>query len=120
MEPKNQTKSQIEAIAQVCHEANKKWCEINGDYSQKHWEEAEPWQRESAIIQVQFRLSNPNAGNDVQHISWMQEKVDAGWVYGVTKDSEAKTHPCIVPYEQLPKFEQQKDALFCAIVDALK
>lgn len=112
--------SQAELIAQVCHEANKSWCEQNGDYSQKPWNEAEDWQRESALKGVEFRINNPDAGHDAQHNSWMQEKINDGWVYGPKKDAEAKTHPCIVPFEQLPVFQQKKDALFCAIVDALK
>ncbi len=107
-------------IAVVCHQANKAWCEANGDKSQKDWNEAEGWQRSSAINGVEFRLNNPEAGKDSQHNAWMKEKVDAGWVYGEVKDAEAKTHPCIVPFEQLPEFQQKKDALFCAIVDALK
>ncbi|MGL4630470.1 MAG: RyR domain-containing protein [Leadbetterella sp.] len=78
------------------------------------------WQRESAIKGVAFKIANPDAGHDAQHNSWMQEKVDAGWFYGDVKDAEAKTHPCIVPFEQLPEFQQKKDALFCAIVEALK
>lgn len=110
----------IIAIAMACHQANKVWCEINGDASQKDWHQAEEWQRESAIKGVEFRLANPDAGKDTQHNAWMKDKVDAGWVYGEVKDAEAKTHPCIVPFEQLPEFQQKKDALFCAIVDALK
>lgn len=35
------------------------------------------------------------------------------------KDWE-QAEACILPFEQLPKFQQQKDALFCAVVDALK
>jgi hypothetical protein len=107
-------------IAKVCHQANKAFCEANDDNSQKDWHEAEKWQRESAIKGVAFRINNPDAGHDAQHNSWMQEKVDAGWVFGEVKDAEAKTHPCIVPFEKLPKFQQQKDALFCAVVDSLK
>lgn len=107
-------------IAMACHEANKAWCESVGDYSQKHWHEAEEWQRESAVKGVQFRLDNPNASESAQHDSWMAEKVAAGWVYGETKDAEAKTHPCIVPFHELPEHQQKKDKLFCAIVDALK
>ena len=113
-------KNKITAIAMACHEANKVWCMSQGDQSQKHWFEAEEWQRESAIKGVEFRINNPDAGHDAQHNSWMKEKVDAGWVFGDVKDAEAKTHPCIVPFEQLPEFQQKKDALFCAIVDALK
>lgn len=112
--------SKAEIIAPICHQANKAWCESTGDYSQKDWAQAEQWQRESAIKGVQFRLDNPDAGHDAQHNSWMEEKVNDGWVYGEKKDAEAKTHPCIVPFEQLPEFQQKKDALFCAVVDSLK
>ncbi len=115
-----QEQAKIVSIAKVCHQANKAWCEAVGDTSQKDWDEAEQWQRESAINGVRFKLEKPDAGHDAQHNSWMKEKVDAGWVYGKVKDAEKKTHPCIVPFEQLPEFQQKKDALFCAIVDALK
>lgn len=50
----------------------------------------------------------------------MKEKIEDGWVYGDEKDTEKKTHPCLVPYEELPEFQKKKDALFQAIVDALK
>ena len=92
----------------------------DGNRTQKHWDEAEQWQRDSAILGVQFRLNNPDAKEDAQHNAWMKDKVDAGWVYGEMKDAEKKTHPCIVPFEQLPEFQRKKDSLFCAIVDALK
>jgi hypothetical protein len=108
------------SIAIVCHEANRAWCFVNGDESQKPFSEAEEWQRESAVKGVIFRMENPDAGHDAQHNSWMQEKIDQGWVYGEVKDPEAKTHPCIVPFDQLPEFQRKKDALFCAVVDALK
>lgn len=111
---------EILLIAMVCHAANKAWCEANGDNSQKDWKEAEGWQRESAIKGVEFRLNNPEAGKDSQHNAWMADKIAAGWVYGEVKDADAKTHPCIVPFEQLPEFQQKKDALFCAVVDSLK
>lgn len=113
-------RSKITTIAMVCHQTNKVWCQANGDDSQKHWQDAEQWQRDSAIQGVEFRIANPDAGHDAQHNSWMAEKVADGWVYGSIKDAEKKTHPCIVPFEQLPVFQQKKDALFCAIVDALK
>lgn len=118
--PQARAATVAEIIAPICHQANKAWCEANGDYSQKDWIQAEQWQRDSAIKGVQFRIDNPDAGHDAQHNSWMAEKVADGWVYGEKKDAEAKTHPCIVPFEELPLFQQKKDALFCAIVDSLK
>jgi hypothetical protein len=113
-------KNRILAIAVTCHEANRAWCVVNGDSSQKHWQDAEDWQKESAIKGVEYRLNNPDAKHDAQHNAWMADKVNDGWVFGVVKDAEKKTHPCIVPFEELPIFQQKKDALFCAIVDALK
>ena len=114
------SKDAILCIAKVCHQANKAWCETTGDNSQKDWNEAEEWQRDSAIKGVEYRLAHPSAGKDAQHNAWMADKVNDGWVFGEVKDAEAKTHPCIVPFEQLPEFQQKKDALFCAIVDSLK
>lgn len=107
-------------IAKACHEANRVWCQANDDESQKNWQDAEQWQRDSAIMGVIFRLNNPNAGEDAQHNAWMKDKLNEGWVYGEVKDSVNKTHPCLVPFNELPEFQQKKDRLFCAIVDALK
>jgi len=110
----------IEQIAKVCHEANKAYYEAWGDFSQKHWKEAEEWQRQSAIKGVEYRLDNPNAPESAQHDAWMRDKLADGWVYGPVKDAQHKTHPCIVPYHQLPHFQQKKDALFAAIVNAIR
>lgn len=112
--------NRIAWIAYVCHQANKAWCESEGDDSQKDWAFAEQWQRDSAISGVKFRLENPEAGPDAQHNAWSAEKFAQGWVYGDVKDAEKKTHPCLVPFDQLPLFQQKKDKLFSAIVDALK
>lgn len=109
----------VVSIARVCHQANKAWCESNGDDSQKDWGQAEQWQTESAIKGVEFKIANPDAPDSAQHDAWMADKVADGWVYGEVKDAEAKTHPCIVPFEELPEFQQKKDKLFQAIVTAL-
>lgn len=107
------------AIARVCHEANKAWCEANGDNSQKPWSEAEQWQRDSALKGVKFALANPAAPDSAQHDAWMADKIADGWRYGEVKDGTAKTHPCIVPFEKLPHHQQAKDKLFKAIVHSL-
>lgn len=112
--------TKILKIAQVCHQANQAWCEMNGDSSQRSWHIAEQWQRDSAIKGVEFRLNNPDAPESAQHDAWMADKEKDGWIYGDVKDAKQKTHPCMVPFEELPEFQRKKDALFCAIVDALK
>lgn len=107
-------------IAKTCHQANKALCEANGDSSQKDWDEAEEWQRDSAVKGVEFRIANPEAAASAQHDSWSKDKIALGWVFGEVKDAEKKTHPCLVPFDQLPEFQQKKDKLFQGIVDALK
>jgi hypothetical protein len=109
----------IEAIAKVCHEANRAWCESNGDNSQKPWDQAEGWQRISAIAGVEFALANPDAPDSAQHDAWVADKLREGWKFGEMKDAVAKTHPCIVPFENLPRHQQAKDKLFKAVVRSL-
>jgi hypothetical protein len=110
----------IEEIAQYCHEFNRVICEKNGDFSQKSWTEAEYWQKRSAINGVRYRLNNPASSPVDQHNEWSKEKVLDGWVYGEEKDAEKKTHPCLVPYAQLPSHQKLKDSIFCATVDACR
>ena len=106
-------------IARVCHEANRAWCIAQNDFSQQFWEHAEDWQRESAIKGVAFVLDNPDAPDSAQHDAWMAEKIKDGWTYGQVKNTAAKTHPCLVAFDQLPAHQQAKDRLFRAIVKAL-
>lgn len=109
----------VEQIAEICHEANREYCQALGDDSQKSWHYAPKWQKESAVLGVQFHLDNPNAGPQASHESWMAQKEADGWVFGEEKDGTAKTHPCMVPFDQLPKEQQAKDVLFRNTVHAL-
>jgi hypothetical protein len=59
-------------------------------------------------------------GPEASHISWMTQKVADGWKYGEVKDAEAKTHPCIRPFAELPREQQAKDFIFRAVVHALR
>ena len=109
----------VDVIAQACHEANKVLCEALGDFSQKSWSEAPEWQRVSCMRGVLHLMGKPAAGPEASHENWLRDKQDAGWVYGPEKDADAKTHPCMVPHDQLPPEQQLKDVLFHAIVRAL-
>jgi RyR domain-containing protein len=109
-------KLDIEEIAELCHETNRAICEASGDMSQKPWGNAEVWQRQSAVQGVEFRIANPDSTAKDQHDAWSRDKVADGWKYGEVKDPAAKTHPCLVDYEQLPIVQQVKDHVFAAIV----
>lgn len=108
----------ITSIAKICHQANKAYCESIGDTSQVEWEDAPEWQKNSAILGVRFSINNLDKPISANHESWLKVKIDEGWVYGEIKDAEAKTHPCIVPYSQLPEAQKRKDAIFRNIVSS--
>jgi hypothetical protein len=107
-------------IASVCHEANRAWCITRGDVTdQPNWFFAPQWQRESVIDGVEHALRHPDATPEDSHKNWMAGKIADGWTYGEVKDAVAKTHPCMVAYEDLSEYQRKKDALFLAIVRAL-
>ena len=108
-----------EEIARVSHEVNRAYCQALGDMSQPAWEDAPGWQRASARLGVEFHLSGDH-GPEASHASWMKQKLEEGWKYGPVKDPERKEHPCIVPFDQLPREQQAKDFLFRAVVHAMK
>lgn len=110
----------VKDIAKLCHEVNKAFCETQGDFSQTSWEDAPDWQKDSAINGVKFHIANPDASPSASHDSWLKEKIDTGWKYGIVKDVEKKEHPCCVPFEDLPMFQQVKDELFSSVVNCTK
>lgn len=103
-------------IARMCHEANRGLCISMGDTSQKPWEDAPEWQRESAIAGVQFCMANPDAPPSANHDAWSAHKIAEGWKLGAVKDEQAKTHPCLVSFDRLPPEQRVKDVVFKAIV----
>jgi hypothetical protein len=105
-------------IARVCHEANRAIQQVTGDPAiSPPWDEAPDWQRESAVEGVEKAIAG--ATPEQLHESWCEFKLADGWAYGPVKDAEAKTHPCLVAYDQLPAEQRSKDAVFSAIVQAL-
>lgn len=107
----------MEQIAEVAHEVNRAYCQALGDSSQPAWGDAPEWQRSSARMGVDLHTMG-RFGPESSHISWMKQKLDDGWKFGPVKDAEKKEHPCLVPFEQLPKEQQAKDYLFRGVVHA--
>ncbi len=110
----------IAEIAKACHEVNAALCRAFGDDSQPAWADAPDWQQMSAINGVSLVMNNPDAPPSATHEVWAAQKTADGWVRGDVKDAEAKTHPCLVPFNELPAHQQAKDHVFAALVHALK
>lgn len=43
------------------------------------------------------------------HEVWAAQRLSEGWTYGPERDDEAKRHPCLVPYDELPESEKEYD-----------
>jgi hypothetical protein len=106
----------IALAAQAAHEVNRTYCLALGDNSQRAWDDAPTWQRESAISGVRFQIDNPDAPPSASHEFWLQAKAADGWTYGSVKSLSKREHPCMVPYDQLPLEQQIKDQLFVTTV----
>lgn len=109
----------VESIAQVAHELNKAYCSSIGDNTQTSWEEAPQWQKDSAVNGVKFHMANSNATPENSHESWLKQKADEGWKFGLIKNAELKEHPCFCPYSELPAEQRAKDYIFRQTVHSL-
>jgi hypothetical protein len=108
----------VAAVAHVCHAANAALQIVTGDPAPSpRWQDAPLWQRASAIEGVRQALGG--ASPEQLHEAWCDYKRADGWTHGHVKDATAKTHPCLVPYDELPPEQRVKDQLFHAIVHAL-
>ena len=107
------TSTQIDTIARACHEANRAWCLALGDCSQATYDDAPENIRASARNGVIPALT---ATPTEQHDSWCAFKIADGWTFGQTKCADAKTHPCLVPYVDLPQSQKVKDGIYIATV----
>lgn len=112
-----------EEIAELCHEANRIYCQFIGDDSQPAWGDAPDWQKDSIRKGVALHIESFKDGDiadpETAHNHWMELKLREGWRFGEIKDVDAKTHPCLLPYYSLPLAQQVKDDLFGNIVMAM-
>lgn len=87
----------------------------------------EPWEQRDEAFRKQFReyieslltadrLLTPEEAHD----NWMKKYLEMGWTYGPVRDPEKKTHPDLVPYDELPKLEKDKDEIFLLIVETAR
>lgn len=84
----------------------------------------EPWSTREESFKAQMRpviamMMSENRKNSPEelHNDWWQAYIDMGWTYGPVRDREAKTHPDMVPYNDLGREEKDKDAVFVALCE---
>lgn len=104
-------------IATVCHEANRGYQSALGEDVSLPWEECGNDMRQSIVHGV--NVAQEGNGPEEMHRQWAMVREAQGWVFGAVKDTEAKTHPNLIPYDKLPESQKLKDRLFLAVVAAL-
>jgi hypothetical protein len=112
----NKSTKLIEECAEAAHNVNRQYCLAIGDASQPSWEDAPDWQKDSirsGVVEVLNRKTLREC-----HEAWLHIKERDGWVWGPVKDVDAKVHPCMLPYDQLPPEQQFRDTLFALAVKA--
>jgi hypothetical protein len=84
----------------------------------------EPWSTRDEAFRAQFvalieKSCGPFRFKDAEdaHNSWWQAYQELGWVYGPQRDPVKKTHPDMVPFDQLGWEERIKDAVFVALLE---
>ena len=112
-------KFSIDEIGRVCHEANRAYCIVVGDKNGLvGWDELAEDYKELTRVGVMGVLKGNTP--EMSHESWMKERLENGWKYGEKLNREAKIHPNLVPYNELPEKQKIKDHLFVNIVKALE
>ena len=106
----------INDIAKLCHDACREYCLTIDDDSHLPFEESPELLQASVIDGVKRVLKNPDMTAEESHNNWLTYKIEEGWTVGEKKDVEAKTHPNLVPFAELPETEQYKDELFIRTV----
>jgi len=89
-----------------------------GAEPQAPWDEAPDEKKDSVLKDVEFLIANPEAGFDALHNQWLAQKQSDGWVYGEEVNEEAKTHPNILPFNELSQELQTRDQVFYGTVKA--
>jgi len=98
----------IEFIARIRHLG---WICYQMGAGQSYNIEIKEDQWQSLLNGVEYALRNPGMTPEENHKNWMVQKVKQGWVYGLAKDFDKKTHPDLVPFDHLPRIEQDKDIM---------
>lgn len=84
----------------------------------------EPWGFREEAFKAQFRevidmmcSDDRKTSPEELHDDWVKAYEAMGWRYGPVRDVDAKTHPDMVPFDDLGFREQIKDAVFVALCE---
>lgn len=103
----------IERIARVVYGVNQTYNKILG-------KESRDWAESKQGFMLGTAVAINGTSEQMLHEAWLGFMKDAGWKHGDKKDSGAKTHPNMVPFEELSAEERSKNLLTRVIVENLR
>lgn len=109
----------VEFVAILVHQLNDTYRSLIGETPKGAWETLDEDVKQSTVKGIVYILQNPDVTPAEVHAKWVEERTCEGWSFGETMDPDAKTHPCLTPYEDLPLAHRMKDYLYCSTVKAV-
>lgn len=77
-------------------------------YAQALFDEAQRKRR----IEAMQKCAAESTSDVERHDAWIRMHLESGWVYGEVFDPEKKTHPNLLPWENLPRTAKTKARIF--------
>lgn len=106
-------------VARVIHAANAEMQAVLGhDVISTPWF-WEPLSARRVVVEGVLATRTGLLTAEANHAVWLVSKELAGWSRGPEKDPEKKTHPAMVPWEELPAANRDQAEIFVAIVRAM-
>lgn len=106
----------IEHLARIIHETHRAYCYTLGDKTPLPWDSTPEDIQNTIRRMIAIVVEDPSMDAEKFHRSWMEDKLKAGWTHGFTRDAVRKTHPRLLPFDQLEESERKKDEAFVTLV----
>ena len=82
------------------------------------WDEREPEFKNQFRDVIERQCSESRSFSPEKlHDDWVKAYINMGWVYGEEYSRENKTHPDMIPYNELGQLERDKDEVFVALCE---
>lgn len=110
----------VNAVAAICHEANRQYCIQAGLDAGSPWTDLSADEQKPTLMSVEHLIKNPDVTPKLAHDTWVKDRLDAGWTFGETRDDDNKVHNLLVDYDQLAEGDRVKDELILGVVNSLR
>ncbi len=67
-----------------------------------------PLDTSSVVLSAELSALTERLAENTHEI-WAAQRLADGWTFGPHRNDTTKTHPCLIPYNQLPESEKEYD-----------